>query len=197
MIELDEVTHTYRYAGRVVPSVTQSLQVIENFDRVDPQVLEAARIFGSHVHLATDLYDRGVLDEEALDPGLVPHLAGWKLFLYETGFQVTHSERIVHNANLGYAGKLDRLGVWKRSTWLIDLKSGAVPRSAGPQTAGYREALPSGERPRRRLVVQLKPNAYRLYEQTDPADWSIFVSCLNVTRFLNRGREPNARSEAA
>src|SRR5260370_1277008 len=95
VLTFDVATHTYRYGGKVVPSVTTVLRPIDNFDRVDPELLERARRFGSHVHSATDLFDRGILDEDELDPGLVPHLNGYKLFLSETGFQVTHSEQQV------------------------------------------------------------------------------------------------------
>jgi hypothetical protein len=182
VIELDHATHTYRVAGRVIPSVTQCLSVVANFDHVDPVVLEDARLFGTHVHMATDLWDRGILDEDALDPRLAAYLGGWKKFLHETGFKVTHTEQKVYNASLAYAGTLDKRGDWKKTTWLLDLKSGAVPAYVGYQTAAYREALPAGERPRRRLVVQLKRNNYKVFKQDDAADFSMFVSCLNIYR---------------
>lgn len=184
-ITFDEATHTYRVGDRLVPSVTQILKVIENFDFVPPDVLEAARRFGQHVHLATDLYDRGELNEASLSADVLARLGGYKMFLKDTGFIVTASERIVYNAQLGYAGTLDRIGMLGRSSALIDLKSGAVPRSVGPQTAAYREAEHAP--PRRRFCLQLLRNNYRLTEQKNPADFSIFVSCLNVHRFLNKG----------
>src|SRR5258708_2729642 len=185
-LTFDLAPHTYRYGGRVVASVTTVLRPIDNFDRVDPELLERARRFGSHVHQATDLFDRGILDEDELDPGLVPHLNGYKLFLSETGFQVTHSEQQVYNPRQRYAGTLDRQGNWKRTSWLLDLKSGAVPRSVGLQTEGYRQSLPPEERPRRRLCLQLLPNNYKLIACDETSDWSFFVSFLNTYRFLNR-----------
>jgi hypothetical protein len=197
VIDFDAETHTYRVAGVIVPSVTQALRPIDNFDRVPPDVLEAARRFGTHVHTATDLYDRDMLDEAELDPALVPYLNGWKRFLEETRCTVISSEQQVYHAELAYAGTLDRRIFWKRSAWLLDLKSGAVPRSAGPQTAAYREALPKDERPRHRAVLQLLPNNYRFIEQTNPADWSIFLSCLNITRFLSRSKGVQSVSHAA
>jgi hypothetical protein len=197
MIDFDPATHTYRHAGVIVPSVTQALRPIDNFDQVPADVLEAARRFGTHVHQATDLYDRDMLDETELDPALVPYLNGWKRFLSETRCKVLSSEQIVYHAKLGYAGTLDKRILWKHCPWLVDLKSGAVPRSAGPQTAAYREALPREERPRRRMVLQLLPDNYRVFEQTNPADWSIFLSCLNITRFLNRSKGDQSVSYAA
>lgn len=187
MLEFDAASHTYSVKGRVVPSVTQVLQAIENFDHVPFAVLEAAREFGTHVHQACDLLNRGVLDEESLDPQLVPYVNGWKRCLSETGMVVTHSEEKVYNPKMRYAGTLDSRANWKGTTWVIDLKSGAVPRSVGPQLEAYRHAC-SGDMPRRRLCVQLKPNDYKLIACNDLNDFSLFTSALNIWHFLHRGQ---------
>jgi hypothetical protein len=183
-ITLEAESHTYRVGERVVPSVTQVLRAIENFDRVPADLLESARRFGQHVHAATDLFDRGVLDEENLDLPLLPYLNAYKLFLSESGFVVQHSEEVVYNAQHKYAGTLDKRGLWKNTTWLIDCKSGAVPRSVGPQTAGYQKAC--AEPPRRRLCLKLMRNRYRLIACDDASDWHLFLSCLNITQFNAR-----------
>lgn len=104
-----------------------------------------------------------------------------------THFKVTHSEERVYHEQLKYAGTLDVLGSWKGTSWLIDLKSGAVPRSVGAQTAAYREACTA--EPQRRMALQLKPNDYKLIPCNDPSDFHLFTSCLNIHNFLNRGRE--------
>lgn len=184
-VQFDAVRHIYAVNGRRVPSVTGVLRAIDNFAFVPAELLQRAREFGSHCHLATHFFDRGELDEPSLDPGLAPYLEGYKQFLYDTKFVVTHSEERVYNEKLRYAGTLDKRGIWKKTTWLLDLKSGAVPRSVGPQTAGYQEAC--HERPRRRLCLQLKPNAYKLIPCQDTTDFSIFISCLNIANFLNKG----------
>lgn len=181
-LTFDAGAHVYRYGGRVVPSVTQALQVVSEFGCVDPELLRRAREFGQHVHQATDLFDRGTLDEEALDISLLPYLNGWKLFLIETGFVVTHSEAPVYHPRMRYAGTLDRRGIWKGTTWLLDLKSGAVPRSVGAQTAAYQKAC--AEPPKRRLCLQLKRNAYQLHRCDDPSDFALFTSCLNIWNHL-------------
>lgn len=183
-LTFDVERHMYRYRDRVVPSVTQILRAIDNFDHVDPQLLERARQFGQHVHAATDLFDRGVLDEENLDALLLPYLNGYKLFLSQTGFVVTQSEQQIYNPRQRYAGTLDKRGLWKASTWLLDLKSGGVPRSVGLQTAGYQHAC--DEKPKRRLCLQLLRNNYKLIKCEESSDWSYFVSYLNVHRFNHR-----------
>jgi hypothetical protein len=184
MLTFEQESHTYKWNGRPMPSVTQILRVIENFSMVDPDLLEKARRFGSHVHLATDLFDRGELDEESLDANLLPYLNAYKKFLSETGFVVTHSEQRVYNARYKYCGTLDKRGTWKNTTWVLDLKSGAVPRSVGPQVAAYQMAC--DEKPRKRLCLQLMRNCYKLHRCDDLTDWSIFLSCRNIHQFNDR-----------
>lgn len=186
-------SHVYRYGGRVVPSVTQALQVVGEWGHVDPLILERARLFGQHVHAMIDLFDQGALDEEALDLPLVPYLNAWKLFLSETGFVVTHTEQRLYHPRMRYAGTLDKRGTWKGTTWLLDCKSGAVPRSVGAQTAAYQKACT--DPPKRRLCLQLKRNAYRLHRCDDPSDFALFTSCLNIWNHLH-GNKPS-RSIAA
>jgi hypothetical protein len=143
--------------------------------------------------MACDLFDRGVLDEPALDPHLAPYLAAWKIFLKDTGARVVATEVRVAHEQQRYAGTLDKIVEWvprKRSTLSqIDIKSGAVPRTVGPQTAAYAAAVdsmrPDWWRPGMdRYALQLRPDAtYRLHKLNDPRDFHIFVSALNLHRW--------------
>lgn len=188
-LKFDATTHRYTLGGKHLPSVTQVLQVLDQYEGVPLRVLEAAREFGVHVHLACELDDRGTLDEAALDRRLAPYLAGWRKFRRDTGFAPTHiEERIVHR-QLGYAGTLDRLGTLRGRPALVDIKSGMKPKSVGAQTAAYAEAfvLTAGAKRRpARYCVQLSEGDYRLHVLDDPADWPLFVSCLNVNRWRER-----------
>lgn len=185
MIALNEATHVYTAEGRVVPSVTQALSIgVNTFDFVDSDVLDRARRFGNHVHLMTELFDNGELNEDTLDPELALYLVQYKKFLHDTGMVITETERLVHNRGCGYAGKFDKKSLWKRTTWLLDLKSGAVPVTVGPQTAAYQRAHP--EPPRKRAVLQLARDRYRLRILEEAADFTIFMSALNWYRFLNK-----------
>jgi hypothetical protein len=175
-------SHTYRMAGRVVPSVTQVLSILSDFSMVDPAVLEAAADRGTKVHAAIDLDNRGELEEEALDPELAPYVTQWRRFLAESGFTVTASELRLYHKSLHYAGTCDTL-IGHRSSWVLDVKTGAVPRYVGAQLAAYQHAL--DPRPRRRLCLALTPTNYSLRECKSLADFSLFQSCLNVWRFKN------------
>lgn len=185
LVEFEPTEHRYtlKTTKSRVRSVTDALSVITNFDRVPPDVLERARLFGHHVHYAIHLFVIGDLHEESLDEALRSRLFGFKKFLHHTKFEPTHSEEIVLDSSYRYCGMLDLRGRWLRrgfaSSALIDLKSGAVPKTVGPQTAGYQQAV-EGDKPRLRFALQLKEYDYRLIPLTDEADYSHFVSCLNV-----------------
>jgi hypothetical protein len=185
-LQFDEATHRYTVGGVRFPSVTEVLDPLLELDGVPKAVLKAAAEFGTHVHMACDLFDKGVLDEPALDPHLAPYLAAWKIFLRDTGAVVDATEvRVVH-AKLRYAGTFDKGIHWKKRgrtrTALLDIKSGEVPRTVGPQTAAYAEAHPF--KFDERYVLQLRGDAtYRLAPLTESTDWSIFLSALNLHRW--------------
>src|SRR5580698_1030198 len=100
MLQFDAEHHIYRYDGRIVPGVTSVLEPLQMLQGVPWAVLEAAREFGQHVHLACHLWNQGILDVAALDPALIPYLRDWQLFIKETGFEVKQSETPVYHAQL-------------------------------------------------------------------------------------------------
>ena len=132
----DEEKHEYRRGDQVLPSVTQ---ILRDMGMVDDRYFtpeHAAR--GIAVHKATELYDKGTLDEESLDPRLEGYLGAWIAFRKETGFFPTHIEYRGFS-KFGYAGTLDRIGVTDAgATVLLDIKSSMfVPDWIGLQLGGY------------------------------------------------------------
>jgi hypothetical protein len=65
---------------------------------------------GSMVHLATHYDDIGELDEESLDPVIVPYLEAWRKFKRESGFVVEQSEVPMMSTVYKYAGTPDVIG---------------------------------------------------------------------------------------
>jgi hypothetical protein len=185
-LTFDEATHSYTLDGNRVPSVTQVLNVLEDWEGVPPDRLEAARLFGQRVHEACALLVRGVLDWDSLNAALVPYVEGARNFLRMSGAVVIASELRLGNSRHRYAGTLDLMVEW-RGQCLADFKSGVVPRTVGPQTAAYSESYREHyqQRPKRRYCIQLNPEAphgYRVHELKNPSDFSLFLSCLNVWR---------------
>lgn len=192
MLEFDADTHTYTLNGQRLPSVTQVLAPLNDFSMVPPDVLEAAREFGSHVHEACDLFNRDLLDWSSLDPPLVPYVEAWQKFLDESGAVPIASEvRVVH-AQYGYAGSPDVVLAWGKRTAIPDIKATAVvPPTVGPQTAAYAkawQAMHGGREPARYCIHLREDGTYRSHARTDPADWSIFLSALNCHKFREKHR---------
>jgi hypothetical protein len=188
-LAFDKSTHTYALNGRAVPSVTQVLEPLEMFDGIPLHALEAARERGQFVHEAMALLVRDALDWSSLDVEIVPYIEGGKRFIEESGAIVIASEMRVACSKIRCAGTLDLLAYLRDAECLIEFKAtAALPRTVGPQTAAYDRLYQAmhGGRPRKRYCVQLKPADYKVYPLTDPADWSVFQSCLNIHHWRNK-----------
>jgi hypothetical protein len=189
VLTFEAETHSYRLNGRSVPSVTRVLDdQLADWSMVPPEVLEAARVFGQHVHEAVKLEVRRRLDWEALDPAIRAYIEGLRNFMRKGDFVPLASEIQMGHRLFRYAGTLDLYGPLCGVESLIDVKSGAVPRTVGPQTAGYAELYQHnyGVRVKRRHCLELNPaykEGFKLHRLDNPADWSNFQSALNCWRF--------------
>lgn len=177
----------YRLAGAVVPSVSEIIRPLVDYSMVPADILEAAREFGQHVHLACHLFDIGELDWASLDPALAPYVRSWERFIEESGAVVVASEQPVVHQPLGYAGTPDRVLMWNERFVVPDIKStSVVPKSVGVQTAAYArayQAMHSLSKEPERMCIHLQPDKYRVHRRREPTDWSMFLSCLNLWRW--------------
>lgn len=187
LLTFDAESHTYRFMGTPVPSVTTILRPLNNFSGIDPAVLAAKADLGTRVHEACHYLDEDDLDEESVEADVEPYLQAWKLFKAETGAAVLASEQRVYEPLYGFAGTLDNVLLIGGVKWLVDKKTAAeVPASAGPQTAAYQQAL-GDTTVMRRAVVRLRPDGtYRFDPLTGADDWSIFMACLAIHRFKEK-----------
>jgi len=183
-LQFNREPHTYTYDGVVVPSVTQVLPspiVPTTHMQLD---MEYARQRGQAVHLATELYDLGDLDEDSMDPVIVPYLDAWEKFLIDSDFHVSDIEARVYSERNRYAGTLDRSGTINGGKAILDIKAvHKLSPTTGLQTAAYEDAYRKDRRckPARRFAVQLKPDgAYVMREYTDTSDLSVFLSYLQI-----------------
>lgn len=169
----DAPTHTYRVSGLLVPHITEI--VPSNYDHVPPDRLEIARLRGTAVHKATELYDLRRLNWLTFDQRLNGYLEAWIKFknTYEVEFEDCDVERRLYHPVYRYAGTGDRPRSWvcppginrRRVLTTIEIKSIAkMDENVDIQTAGqfcaenYRArkvGLPEIEE---RLGVQLKPD---------------------------------------
>lgn len=187
ILTFDEASHTYRAAGKIVPSVTQILAPIKpDFSAVNPAVLEAKRSLGVEVHLACELDDAG--DLETCADEICRYLTGWRKFRADTGAEILANERRLYHPVLGFAGTLDRMLVMPdRESWLIDIKTAADPHpSYGVQLAGYKLLVSGAVSPeaaaglKRGTVHLYDDGTYRLRVYNNPNDEACFRALLSV-----------------
>jgi hypothetical protein len=167
---------------------------------------------GTAMHKATELLDRGVLNEASVDSVISGRLAAYRHFLRDTGALISAIEEEVVSDAHGYAGRLDRrmlLPEWCR----LGLRGGVRPRIAeardafslnteesvvdikGPfcapgeaiQLAGYAGTF---DRPLVRYALHLHDDeSYILEPHEGRRDWRVFLSCLEILNY----RIANAR----
>lgn len=199
-LDFDEATHTYTLDGRRVPSVTQALSVLDAYQAIPAAVLADARLRGQWIHSAIELHAQDELDLESVPDVVRPYFDGWLRFCEDASPTVILSEQRVFHPVIQFAGAYDMIATLGGGRpVLLDVKSGLLPLHVGPQTAAYRECIlrarPAwlkGERLQRRCL-QLDPKlprGYRLHQLNDPADWSVFLSCLTVYRWRGFSNNP-------
>lgn len=103
-------THTYRYKGKVVPSVTQILSLIDN--SIDFYNQEGAER-GTYVHRRCHELDENRLDYQYLEnnyPEILPYIYAYTDFLYhyKLSTEAVENELFLFHPVFQYAGTLDK-----------------------------------------------------------------------------------------
>jgi hypothetical protein len=180
-LTFDEESHTYRINGQVVPSVTQ---VLSGAGLIDGKwFTEAGRTRGSYVALATELYDKDILDFDALDFELQQYVRAWGRFVMGFDVTVLEVEKRVFDATRRYAGTLDRvvtIGVDSTQRIVLDIKTGGKAKWHPLQTAAYAACLTGLHK---RASIILKDDAtfqYVDHGNCHTADRAMFYSALNL-----------------
>lgn len=182
-LDFDPESHTYRVGDRVLPSVTQLLRPIGfDYDTVPPNTLQHAAERGTAVHLATEFYDDGDLDEESIDLEILPYVEAWRLFRRESGFEVYRSEVRVYSERHQFAGTFDCLGVLNGKLAIVEKKTTAVlhPSTAIQVSAymrAFNEGKPREEQAKRCYSVHLRRDGtYRLDDHDPETHWGAFLA---------------------
>lgn len=154
-IELDVERHVYSVKGVEYISVTQALDEGGAMPWVTKHQYYLDR--GRAVHSATQYDDEGDLIYDDLPEYLSGYVDAWRCFCAETEFVPLLIEEKVFSKRYGYAGCLDRVGIFRGEQVVLDIKSGEIAPATAMQTAAYGKAYKPGKR-WRRLAVQLKPD---------------------------------------
>ena len=96
---------------------------------------------GKALHLATELWDRGVLDETTVDPRIQGRLDAWKKFRQDTGFEIVEIEKPSYHPHYLYGVKPDRWGLLNGKMTLVEIKPATVEKWHILQRAANRAAV--------------------------------------------------------
>lgn len=147
-VEFTADGHIYTLDGLILPSVTGILKA-EGF--IDDRFFDDySRDRGTYVHLATHMDDMGDLDDDTVDPVIVPYLKAWRRFKKESGFVVDQSEISLACKVYHYAGTIDRIGYFP---------AGSITRAA---------------------VELHNDDTYKIYPFNDRADKQIWLSVVAI-----------------
>ena len=150
---------------------------------------QEARDRGTAVHLATELHDRGELDETKPwgDEKAHGRLAAYKRFLRECNVKILAIEVEVLHPVLFYVGHLDRLVEINGLRGIMDIKPPGKSKWHGVQLAAYQAAAEGGARAwPHRWNLYLGDDDYRLHPWNKPEHaihWSVFRAALTITQF--------------
>jgi hypothetical protein len=174
-------SHQYFMDDRELVSVTRVMGAAGMFK--DEWFSAECRDRGARVHAACCRLDDGL---PVTDPIAQPYVAAYLNFKTDLGPVWSHVESPVYDEVLGYAGTLDRAGVVGGQKYVIDLKTGEVPPSVGPQTAAYARCLLTPYE-YTRAALQLRPDGvYRFERLTDRQDERVFLAALLLWQWKTR-----------
>lgn len=183
MFEYDKEKHIYTYAGIEMPSVTQTINDVLQTGKY----LRDKESYGKMFHLATELYDKGTLDETKLDERLKPGLEKYKEVKERLNLKYKKIEAPVYSMLNWVAGCIDRVTEDDR---IIDIKTGAILPYYRLQTAAYKSIWEEmyGEKIKGRLILQItKDCKIKITEHSDKRDIKDWLSIVRVYK-IKRGK---------
>jgi hypothetical protein len=179
----DPETHIYCLDGAPVPSVTQ---VLNESGLIDTTYFkEYHRWRGSAVHLACWYLDQDDLDESTVPGELQGYLDAYKAFRSERDFVIESIEAKRVHRQFGYAGTVDRTGLFEGLPTTLDLKTGAPLPAYRIQLAAYCFLMPQPWQQRINLQLS-KDGKYKIhvYPMAElKRDFDIFLAGLTITNW--------------
>jgi hypothetical protein len=106
-LEFEDEDHVYRANGDIIPSITQ-VPKLAGMSSFRPG-MEWYMDKGKALHKATELYDKGVLDEDTIDPAIEGEFSAYKRFRAEAGITIRSIETRLWCPKYRFAGTLDRI----------------------------------------------------------------------------------------
>jgi hypothetical protein len=197
----DEEAHTYSQAGAVAPrSVTGLLKKYGlgmDYSSVPKHILDLARQRGKAIAMGRALIVKGQeLDPASIDIRISGYLEAIQKFWKDSKAVLIETE-VPRISPLGFGFTAD-IFCWinGRRTVVDDKATFTLPKSIGPQTAGYKigwnslyPSLPIEDR----YALWVKPDGtYRFKPLEDPDDETAFLDCLEADIKIERWKKKYA-----
>jgi len=115
-LTLDE-NHQYQLDDRLIDGLTSTIQEAGLIRGGDPWYMTR----GTAIHLATEFYDKGTLDEDSVANEIKGYLASWKQFRVDQNYTPIEIEYPTWHPELMVGTKIDRLP-------LLDIKGGVLEK---------------------------------------------------------------------
>ena len=140
--------------------------------------------FGTHVHKACELYDKGTLNFLTLDHALKPYVDQYIRFAHQMK-TMTHIEQLFFSKRYGYAGRSDRI----IENNIYDIKTGKPAKWHGVQLAFYKLlARENGIKIYNCYGLYLSDMDYKLKAYNKPEYMTVALSILNIKNFKEKNR---------
>lgn len=190
-LEFDSETHTYRYNGNLVAGVTSVLENVglSDFSMVPQDILAQAQAFGTEVHYACELFDKGQEIPSTLSETSGLYMCHYIKFINDFWIEMIEVEKKVFCKKYLYAGTLDRVAVLKKISSdpiIFDIKTGQKSISHSIQTAAYEYAYKTDQRQKKmdRYTLYLSNDGYKLSEPSkNRQDFDVFLAALTVHNY--------------
>jgi len=188
----DEVGRKHTYNGVPVPSVTQIIEILKDFSKINPEDLRIAQEYGTIGHNYLYLYDKGTLRMETVDPKMLPAIENWKEMKAARGWTIPIlSEKRYYSKRYRYTGRLDGLYKSEDLYTLLDFKFGDdeytdLQTAANLNLVRENYAMIKAER----LMVHFDING-KIRSESFPmsdfkADFNDFLCCARVFQLKKR-----------
>lgn len=191
MLTFDPELHEYRFAGQVVPHVSDFSDRLKDLGWATPEQIAAAGERGTDVHYATVLNDLNDLVEGSVTDEVRPFLNAYRKFMREVKPEWYEIEKPVYHPTFKYAGTLDRAGLVLGKFGIVDLKTGIQTPVTGLQLGGYELAWNAGgygPTVQTRIGLYLrKDGTYKMVPYDDPSHVRGFIALVT----LNQWHEQN------
>ncbi len=198
-VKLNEAKTHYVFPDAEVIRVTKVLEQYQEFSMVPAEDMEFGARRGTAVHYGTMLIDGAipgaVIDYSKVEPEIEPYLRAYERFKGDSGFISQEVEKVVRSRKHGYAGTLDRIGIYEGAVTILDIKTGPLSPFERNQLAAYRQAHieqsggASGDISRHSVHLKADGNYDPMGPwENDDDDFRDFLVMLHLFRLLDRKR---------